>query len=49
MVLTKKDFSYNFDVKPKKKYSRKYYLCRTDDVWITVEIPTTSQKINLKQ
>ena len=40
-ILPKKqDFSYNFDSKPKKKYTRKIYWCKKDDIWITLEIPT---------
>ena len=39
MKLKKKDVSYNFDVKPKKKYLRKVYWCKDDDIWINIENP----------
>ena len=37
MVLKSKDFSYNN--KPSKKYVRRIYWCKDDDVWISLEIP----------
>jgi len=39
MVLKKKDNSFNFDVKPKKKYERSMYWCEKDDIWISIETP----------
>lgn len=45
MVLKSKDFSYNFDVKPKKKYLRKSYQCVNDDVWIKIETPEASNDL----
>ncbi len=39
MTLRKKDLSYNFDVKPKKKYRRYVYWCKKDDLWMTKEAP----------
>lgn len=45
MTLRGKDFSYDFKVKPKKKYTRNLYLCEKDDVWISIEIPAKSKKL----
>ena len=39
MEINREDVSYNSDIEPKKEYSRKVYLCKDDDVWITVETP----------
>ena len=40
MLLKSKGLSYNTKVKPKKKYDRSLYWCKTDDVWINLEIPS---------
>lgn len=37
MVLKRKDFSYNSD---EKKYARKVYWCKDDDIWISLEVPS---------
>lgn len=42
MLLKKKDFSYDLRAKTKKKYVRKIYWCKEDDVWMTVEAPLRS-------
>ncbi|HLE49217.1 MAG TPA: hypothetical protein VI819_04290 [Patescibacteria group bacterium] len=39
MFLKGKDFSYDYKVKPKKKYKRSIYWCKTDDVWVNLETP----------
>jgi hypothetical protein len=44
MTLRGKDFSYDFRVKPKKKYSRNLYWCEEDDVWVSIEVPAQSKK-----
>ena len=44
MLLRKRDFSYNFKVKPKKKYERSIYWCKDDNIWISLEVPTPSKK-----
>ncbi len=44
MFLKNKSFSYNTDTKPQKKYLRKIYWCKTDDVWVSIEVPLTSKK-----
>jgi len=46
MVVKKSDTSYNFDVKPEKKYKRVYYCCEADDVWITLETPLETPEKN---
>ncbi len=28
-----------------KQYNRTHYVCRTDDIWITAEIPKESSKV----
>lgn len=43
MTLKYKDFSYDFRLKPKKKYNRSLYWCENDDVWISVEISAKSK------
>ncbi|MCL5091120.1 MAG: hypothetical protein M1514_03865 [Patescibacteria group bacterium] len=37
MEITKKDISHDF--KKKKEYNRMIYICRKDDVWVTIEVP----------
>lgn len=44
MLVRSKDISYNFAVKPRKKYSRSLYWCENDDVWINEEIPSKTKK-----
>jgi len=39
MIPKKQDFSYNFASKPKKKYIRKFYWCKKDDIWLNLEMP----------
>ena len=37
MELTKKDISHNS--KTGKKYNRKIYQCKKDDIWTLLEMP----------
>lgn len=37
MEIIKKDISHDF--KKNKEYDRIAYVCRKDDVWLTLEIP----------
>ncbi len=39
MVLRNRDYSFDFKASPKKRYRRRIYCCRKDDVWVTVETP----------
>lgn len=43
MTLRGNDFSYDFRVKPEKKYVRSIYWCEEDDVWVNIEIPVKSE------
>jgi uncharacterized metal-binding protein len=40
MSLKGRDSSYDFKVKPRRKYKRDVYWCKADDVWINIEIPS---------
>ena len=43
MVRQRQDFSYDLAKKPRKKYTRKVYWCKKDDVWISLEIPAATK------
>jgi len=43
MKLDREDFSYNYDVKPKKKYKRKLFVCESDDIWVSIEEPVSKK------
>ncbi len=47
-LMKKKSKDVSHDSKTKAEYARSIYACKTDDVWVTVEIPNvpkSSKKI----
>ena len=44
MTVNQKDTSTNF--KNSQEYSRTVYLCPSDDVWISIEIPRRNNEKN---
>lgn len=40
MVIVREDTSYNDH--PKKRYSRTIFHCKTDDIWVRLEVPRES-------
>lgn len=40
MLLKAKSFSYNYFTKPKKRYLRKLFWCKKDDIWLSIETPS---------
>ena len=44
MILKGKSLSYNVLIKPKKKYLRKTYWCKVDDIWLSIETSSVKTK-----
>ena len=43
MILKNKDVSYDSSKKLNKKYSRKLYWCKDDDIWVNIETPISKK------
>ncbi|HUY53421.1 MAG TPA: hypothetical protein VMV24_02505 [Candidatus Dormibacteraeota bacterium] len=43
MEVTTKEISHN--PRDSKQYNRTYYVCKTDDIWVTTEIPVEPPRV----